>query len=119
MTDAHSPKVLLELALETYRSEILPGLAADKRYAGAMIANAIEIAQRSMAADDREPRKQSPVGYRVLGTKYSYDPALVVRHIRQDKIRFPDAALRMLLLEMLEQELTIRNPRFLAARYAD
>ena len=34
---------------ETYRDEILPALPPDKRYVGAMVANALDIAARSLA----------------------------------------------------------------------
>ena len=42
---------LLDLATEMLRAEVLPALSAEQRYAGAMIANALEIARRGLAEE--------------------------------------------------------------------
>lgn len=42
---------LIALAVATLRSELAPHLPADKRYAAAMIANALEIARREILTD--------------------------------------------------------------------
>jgi hypothetical protein len=43
---------LLATALETFRTEILPALPAEKRYAALMIANALATAEREFGASD-------------------------------------------------------------------
>ena len=47
-----TPRALLTIAAETFREEILADLPKDKRYAGAMTANALAIAERMLAAGD-------------------------------------------------------------------
>ena len=42
-------KALLSIALKTCRAEILEDLTGSKRYIGAMVANALDIAERSPA----------------------------------------------------------------------
>ena len=52
MTSRDGTRDLIDTALATYRAEILPDLPPEKRYVGAMIANAAEIARRRVTSDD-------------------------------------------------------------------
>ena len=45
------PDALLDLAIETLRADVLPALQPEQRYAGAMIANALEIARRGLPGE--------------------------------------------------------------------
>ena len=45
-------EALVSIALETYTQEIVPELSASKRYAGAMVANALGIAKRRLSHPD-------------------------------------------------------------------
>ncbi len=55
--DAYATRALLELALTAYRQDLLGSLPASKRYLGAMVANALEIALRDL--DDLVERSQT------------------------------------------------------------
>lgn len=106
--------LLLELGLTTLRDELIPHLPPDKRYAAAMAANAIEIARREAATDIEAP----------LWTLLDdiYEPgegsaAKLARDIRSGEVseaKNPGLAAR--LLKLLEAELAIVNPRFLASQ---
>ncbi len=105
---------LLDLATEMLRAEVLPALAPEQRYAGAMIANALEIARRGLA-EEVEAAEWS-----LLDSLYEEgegSTAQLARDIRagtlaEGKARGLADALRTLLIA----ELRVRNPRFLASR---
>jgi hypothetical protein len=50
-----TPETLLALATETLKAELLPALPADKRYAAAMVINALDIARRGITTTDDAP----------------------------------------------------------------
>lgn len=106
---------LLDLATELLRAEVLPALAAEQRYAGAMIANALEIARRDLAEEVEAAE------WALLDSLYEEgegSTAQLARDIRAgtlpegNKARGLADALRTLLIA----ELRVRNPRFLASR---
>lgn len=100
---------LLDIALSTYTHEILPGLPSDRRYTGAMIANAIGIARRRLTSPDPA---QALVDQLDCDTLEGLAEA-----IREGAVS--DAShngLAETLLEYVEQELAITNPRFLKRR---
>jgi hypothetical protein len=107
---------LLRLALETFRADVLPALPSERRYAGAMTGNALEIALRGLApgAVDGDRLLLDPLYGEGKG-----DMALLARDIRAGRLddRSHDS-LRGLLKEQIRRELTVRNPRFLASRQA-
>jgi len=103
-------KALMDVAAETYTSEIMPALPSEKRYAAAMTANALGIAQRSLSHPDpaeallTELRAQSLDELSAtLRTGETGD--------KEGKV------LQTKLLSFLEAELAITNPRYLK-RYA-
>ena len=107
-------EALLDLAIETLKAEINPALPADKRYAAAMIANALEIARREVeAAEDAQE-------FVLLDTFYEDGDGTLKQlasDIRKGEIgedANPD--MRQRLRMHLIAELKIRNPRFLASR---
>lgn len=111
MIEAHEPRALVELALETYRAEILPELPADKRYVGAMIANALDIAARSLAAAAPQDDPLADIS----GTAPA-DTSRLARLIREDRVPIDDATLRASLRAAVERELAVRNPKVLTPR---
>ena len=106
---------LLELSLATLRDELLPLLPPDKRYAAAMVVNAIEIAKREIAATDGE----QPI-WALLDEVYDDgegSPATLATDIRSgivDETTRPGLGKR--LLAVLEAELAVTNPRFVKSR---
>lgn len=108
--DAYATRALLELALAAYRKDLLGSLPASKRYLGAMVANALEIALRDL--DDLVERSQTELLDALLpgGDIVSLAAAIRSGAVPADG---QEAALRSALLRHLETELTVRNPRFL------
>lgn len=105
---------LIELAIETLRTEIAPGLAPDKRYAAAMIGNALEIARRDVESEVETAQ------WDLLDPIYD-DGEGSVRQLAADirsgavgEAKHKD--LRRKLRALLVAELRVRNPRFLTSR---
>lgn len=112
--DRSAPGSLLEIAIETYRAEILPALGAQYRYVGAMTANALEIAARAHARS--EDARVAPALERIYGAEPATRGRLAA-DIRAGRIS--DAThpqLRAALGELLRAELAVRNPRFVPLR---
>jgi len=105
---------LLDLATEMLRAEVLPALNAEQRYAGAMIANALEIARRALA-EEVEAAEWS-----LLDSLYDEgegSTAQLARDIRAGTLpKGKVAGLAEALRTLLIAELRVRNPRFLASR---
>ncbi|MDH3579890.1 MAG: DUF6285 domain-containing protein [Hyphomicrobiales bacterium] len=102
-------QALLDVALSTYAQEILPGLPGDQRYTGAMIANALGIAQRRLTNPDPA---QSLLDRLDCDTQEA-----LAKAIREGAVS--DAThdgLAATLLDYVEQELEITSPRFLKRR---
>jgi hypothetical protein len=107
---------LIELAIHTLKTDIAPVLPAEKRYAAAMIVNALEIARRSIAGESESAR------WEILDALYDDGEgslAQLATDIRAGEIDAdgtPDlhARLRKLVLA----ELAVNNPRFLKQRGA-
>ncbi len=117
MTEAvMQPAALLSIAIETFRSEILAALPPDRRYAGAMIANALEAAQRGLEAPTAERVRQLLDPIYGAGRGSIAGLARDVRSAKVDDVSTGE--LRDLLIANLRRELMIRNPRFLASRTA-
>ena len=109
-----TPESLIELAVTTLRREIAPKLDGDARYQAAMIANALEIARRSIMIDGEEAR------FAILDKLYDDGEgslADLARDIRSGRIATstrPD--LPAMLRRLLVEEIEVRNPRFLEGR---
>ena len=101
---------LLELALATLRQELAPCLPADKRYAAAMVANALEIARREIATEADTPL------WPLLDELYEPgegSPQELAKDIRAGTVsETATPGLGAKLLRVLEAELAIANPRF-------
>jgi hypothetical protein len=109
-----TPETLLALATETLKAELLPALPADKRYAAAMVINALDIARRGITTTDEAPL------FALLDSVYDDgdgNPADLARDIRAGKVTeasHPGLALK--LRALVVAELKVRNPRFLRSR---
>ena len=108
------PDALLDLAIDTLRADVLPSLPPEQRYAGAMIANALEIARRGL------PGEAEAAEWVLLDDLYDDGEgslAQLARDIRegslpQGKIGGLAQSLRTLLIA----ELRVTNPKFLRSR---
>lgn len=109
-----APDSLLELALASLRDEIIPALPADKRYAAAMIANALEISRREIATDVDQPL------WKLLDEYYDDGdgtPKKLAADIRSGIVsESTRPGVGQHLLAILESELAITNPKFLEGR---
>ncbi len=108
------PDALLDLAIEMLRADVLPTLPAEHRYAGAMIANALNIARRGLPGDSEAAE------WALLDTVYDEGEgsmrqlALDIRAgtLAKGKVADVVEGLRALLIA----ELRVTNPKFLASR---
>ena len=107
---------LIELAIASLRDEVVPSLPADKRYAAAMIANALQIARREIATDTEQPL------WPLLDEIYDDGdgtPRKLAADIRSGIVgESTRPGVGRKLLSTLEAELAVVNPRFLASRGA-
>ncbi len=102
---------LLETALKTYRAEIAPELSGAKRYVGAMVANAVEIAARALEAGDPTAHLAD------LGDGGAPDLAALAAAIRSGEIGDrTHPRLREALRAYVRAKLEISNPKFLRSR---
>lgn len=110
--DMSTARALIDIALETFQQEILTDLPPEKRYAGAMTANALAIASRRLTGQN--PARDL-LAY--VGSRSGTDVETLAKAIRNGSISdasHPELLPR--LMEMLEAELRQTNPRFLASR---
>jgi Domain of unknown function (DUF6285) len=109
-----SAETLIALATETLKAEIVPGLDADKRFAAAMIANALDIARREITTTD------DAALWAILDQAYDDGdgtPVQLAADIRAGTItEVTHPGLGGKLRNVLIAELKVRNPRFLRAR---
>ena len=102
-------EALVAIALETYTQEIAPELTSSKRYTGAMVANALGIAKRRLSHPDPGDALLESLGATSL--------MALATALREGK--FSSASHGELadeLLNYLEAELAITNPKFLERR---
>ena len=108
----HTSRALLDIAFRTYRDEIQGELTGSKRYTGAMVANAMDIAGRAVAADDPAD---------ALLARFYGDGSIDLRGLA-DGIRAgqiteeTNPGLLDALLDYVTEQLEITNPRFLERR---
>lgn len=122
---------LLAIARETLMDELLPALQGEQRYQGLMIANAMAIAMRELAAaavdtqrelddlrglydhDDPPPAESTPEALARL-------EARLVSDLRQGVLDGgAQYAVRRWLRRRIESRLEVSNPRLLARRKRD
>ena len=110
MSDAmKQAEALVTIALDTYAQEIAPELPPAKRYAGAMVANALGIAQRRLSNPDPGSALVESLGATSI--------ADLAEALRSGKISAAShGGLADKLLRFLEAELAITNPKFLERR---
>jgi hypothetical protein len=122
---------LLAIARQTFLESLLPHVPEDKRYAGLMLANAMAIARREIAAGDESCRRELAALVDLYGEAPppAADAAAVrealegyaqrlVADIRAGRFDRPEKqriALRVLLFETTLQRLRINNPKHLKA----
>ncbi len=100
---------LIDIAVGTYRDEILDALPPDRRYIGAMVANAAGIATRRLREADPSAALVAALG--------GESPESLAAQIRKGAISEDSHAdLRQVLLDYLRDELRITNPNFLTRR---
>jgi hypothetical protein len=108
------PDALLDLAIETLRTNVLAALPPEQRYAGAMIANALEIARRGL------PGEAEAAEWALLDALYDDGEgslAQLARDIRTGSLpEGKTAGLAQSLRTLLIAELRVTNPKFLASR---
>lgn len=110
MSDAaDQATALLDIALETYAQEIIPTLPKDKRYAGAMVANAFGIAQRRLSHTDPGKALVEALGAESLESLAKSIRSGTVSNISHSKLANS-------LMTYLDAEVAITNPKFLARR---
>jgi hypothetical protein len=110
MSDAmKQAEALVTIALDTYAQEIAPELPPAKRYAGAMVASALGIAERRLSNPDPGDALVESLGAESIGA--------LARALRSGKISSASHdGLDKHLLVYLEAELAISNPKFLERR---
>ncbi|MEM7777315.1 MAG: DUF6285 domain-containing protein [Pseudomonadota bacterium] len=109
-----SSETLIQLAVDTLRSDIRPAVPAEQRYTLAMVANALEIARRDMVTDGDSALWDLLDAVYPDGDGTAERLAHDIRHGHVHDGAPPD--LRALLKAILIGELRIRNPRFLKSR---
>lgn len=109
-----SAETLIELAVAALTTEVMPGLAPDRRYAAAMITNALHIARREIASEGEAAQ------WTLLDALYDDGNGtmqLLATDIRAGRItERTTPGLRSKLRAVVVSELKIRNPRFLEGR---
>jgi Domain of unknown function (DUF6285) len=113
-------ETLIELAIGTIRTELAPGTGTstdgERTYATAMVVNALEIARREVLSEGDSAQ------WKLLDTVYhdgEGNMRQLAADIRAGTINETDnSGLGQQLLAVIESELQIRNPRFLASRRA-
>ncbi len=110
-----SADTLIDLAIETLRRDILADASPDKRYAGAMIANALEIARREITTDGDSAQ------WALLDVIYDDGEGSLEQlaaDIRSGRLDGAKLDLAEKLRQLVIAELKICNPRFLDSRLA-
>ena len=105
---------LLDLAIETLKTEINPALPAEKRYAAAMVVNALEIARREIDSAEDAAELALLDAFYEDGDGTLAQLAKDLRAGEFSGATHPDIAQR--LSAHLVAELKVRNPRALQAR---
>jgi hypothetical protein len=107
---------LLKVARTSLRETVLPRTAADARYEGAMVANALAIAVRELEAGVAARAAERDLLARLYGTEEASLPELRARLCRDLRAgafapeREPE--LRALLHELVHARLAISNPAY-------
>jgi len=120
INDEPTARDLLAIALRSFRETILPVVPAEQRFAALMIANALGVAERELAAGDTaEPALAAAIGA-LIGEAGDL-PALAPRLCAAIEAGgFDDparqAALRRVLGDLTRARLAVSNPKQLGSR---
>ncbi|MGI9409926.1 MAG: DUF6285 domain-containing protein [Hyphomicrobiaceae bacterium] len=109
-----SAESLVDLVVQTLKSDVRPGISADARYALAMSVRALEIARREMLGDPESAQWELLDHVYDAGEGTTAGLALDIRHGRVSDTTHAD--LRQRLILHLTAELEVRNPQVLKAR---
>lgn len=123
INDDPGARDLVAIALRSFREAILPVVPAEQRFTALMIANALGVAERELAAGTAaEPALAAAVGG-LLGEDGDLPDLLPRLCTAIDAGRFdtPDqqAALRTVLKDITRARLALSNPKRLAAEGQD
>ena len=123
INDDPGARDLVAIALRSFREAILPVVPAEQRFTALMIANALGVAERELAAGTiAEPALAAAVGG-LLGEDGDLPDLLPRLCAAIDAGRFdtPDqqAALRTVLKDITRARLALSNPKRLAAEGRD
>ena len=114
MPRGYRVEAILDQATKTFRDEILPALSSDKRYLGAMLASALDIAKRQLtsAFEASDWALLDPIYGEGEGSIRILASDIRARRVSTDT--HPDLAKQ--LSEHVSAELAMRMPRFLKSR---
>jgi len=102
-------KTYLSITLDTYTQEIAPALPKEKRYVGAMISSALGVTQRRL--DHADPAEA------LLQTLDASGMKTLAKSIRSGETSdHSHETLATTLMDYVEAELAITNPKFLERR---
>jgi hypothetical protein len=115
INDEPDARGLVTIALQTFRDSILPAVPAERRFEALMIANALSIAERELAAEP-EPALVAAIGGLIgeTGELEALAPQLCAA-IDAGVFDAPErqADLRKTLWELTRVRLNVSNPRLL------
>ena len=123
INDDPGARDLVAIALRSFREAILPVVPAEQRFTALMIANALGVAERELAAGTAaEPALAAAVGDLLgeVGDLPELLPKLCTA-IEAGRFDAPDrqAALRAVLKDITRARLALSNPKRLAAEGRD
>jgi hypothetical protein len=115
INDEPDARGLVTIALQTFRDSILPAVPAERRFEALMIANALSIAERELAAEP-EPALVVAIGGLIgeSGDLEAVAPRLCSA-IDAGAFDAPErqAKLRKVLLALTRARLSVSNPKLL------
>lgn len=114
MHRGYRAEAILDVVTKTFRADLLPELPGDKRYLGAMLANALDIAKRQLTSDfeANDWALLDPIYGEGEGSVSELASDIRARRVSTET--HPD--LMAWLSKHVSAELAIRNPRFLRSR---
>jgi hypothetical protein len=127
MRDRPSGADLLAIARETFMKEILPALGPDQRLTGLMIANALGIVGREIAAGEAMKRQMLAALAALYAEAPSHDPEALDRELQRLALRLAQdlrarafqgnqarlAAIHRLLCDEARARVREANPKYL------
>ncbi|KAA0575861.1 hypothetical protein FZ983_25215 [Azospirillum sp. B21] len=110
---------LVAIALRSFRESILPVIPADQRFTALMIANALGVAERELAAGGKGEAGLADAVGKLINAKGDLRALLprLCTDIDVGRLDAPErqAALRAVLMDITRARLAVSNPKRLAA----